>query len=172
MQPRSLTPSPRNPQCLLDPARVLTSSKGPHKQPIMPTFQCTRTFWFSPIVSLRSIWSLLTKSLSLCNTRRIKIFQFHQKNISQNFGSRISDRRLNQHYEFLSEFQNTWQTGLNCTTPPPPSFPCYCTQYPRIYECYSESYLRKYLGCLRFFKMYLLFLHLQRQQEITKNNLL
>lgn len=85
----------------------------------MCTFQHTHAPWFSSNEPPRSIWSLLFKSPGLHNTPRIKVFQFSQKTLPKTLAL-AQTKRLNQHYKFLAEFQNTWQTKFksrNITTP-------------------------------------------------------
>lgn len=118
----------------------------------MCTFQHTHAPWFSSNEPPRSIWSLLFKSPGLHNTPRIKVFQFSQKTLPKTLAL-AQTKRLNQHYKFLAEFQNTWQTKFksrNITTPTISFLPL-CPMSSDI-KILFWIYLGKHLGSLRFSK--------------------
>lgn len=112
----------QRPLCVQSEFRCLkVSTKVPHKRPIMSPPNIPMLLGLVQM-SPSSIWSPLLQGLCLCNIPRIKIYQFSQKNTPKTLAL-ARTKRLNQHYKFLAEFQNTWQMELQSSTPPlPPSF--------------------------------------------------
>lgn len=96
--------------------------------------------WFSadePEVNLE-----FALKFCLCNRPRIKIFQFSQKNTPKTLAL-ARTKRLNQHYKFLAEFQNTWHTELQSNIPP--VLPSSLAMAPRVLQ-YRNTALKSTQG--------------------------